>query len=311
MVMSETRQEIAQREGTETSKQLAQIVDYAWQIKKRGLAESTIKQRVYRLKHLLREGANLNDPDSVSTILATRNWTESNKQVFIVAYQSFARTHKLQWEKPKTRIERKMPFIPTEEEIDQLIAGCGKKTATFLQMLKDTGARTAEASRIQWIDIDEKSSTIRINHPVKGSLARIVKVTPKTIATLNNLQKTGNYVFNTNAQTTRNLFDKQRNRIARNLQNPRLRQINLHTLRHWKATMEFHRTLNIKFVQQMLGHKKLETTDLYTHLINYKCDEWDVAHARNLEEESKLIEAGFEYVRYSEKDQVAIYRKRK
>ncbi|MEM3577910.1 MAG: hypothetical protein QXX51_05570 [Candidatus Bathyarchaeia archaeon] len=32
---------------------------------------------------------------------------------------------------------------------------------------------------------------------------------------------------------------------------------------------------------------------------------------RNLEEESKLIEAGFEYVRYSEKDGVAIYRKRK
>jgi hypothetical protein len=28
-------------------------------------------------------------------------------------------------------------------------------------------------------------------------------------------------------------------------------------------------------------------------------------------EESKLIEAGFEYVRYSEKDEVAIYRKRK
>jgi hypothetical protein len=35
------------------------------------------------------------------------------------------------------------------------------------------------------------------------------------------------------------------------------------------------------------------------------------AHARTLEEESKLIEAGFEYVRYSDKDQVAIYRKPK
>ena len=44
---------------------------------------------------------------------------------------------------------------------------------------------------------------------------------------------------------------------------------------------------------------------------NYESDEWNVAHARNLQEESKLIEAGFEYVRYSDKDQVAIYRKRK
>jgi hypothetical protein len=149
LVTSETRQETAQREGTETSKQLAQILNYALQAKKRGLAESIIKQRVYRLKHLVREGANLNDPDSVCTILATRNWSESNKRVFIVAYQSFAKTYKLQWEKPKTRVERKLPFIPTEEEIDQLIAGCGKKTATFLQVLKDIGARTAEASRIQ------------------------------------------------------------------------------------------------------------------------------------------------------------------
>jgi len=33
--------------------------------------------------------------------------------------------------------------------------------------------------------------------------------------------------------------------------------------------------------------------------------------ARNLGEESKLIEVGFEYMRYNEKDQVAIYRKRK
>ena len=58
-------------------------------------------------------------------------------------------------------------------------------------------------------------------------------------------------------------------------------------------------------------HKKLENTDLYTQLINFESNEWHVAHAGNLEEEGKLIEASFEYVRYSDKDEVAIYRKRK
>jgi integrase len=151
---------------------------------------------------------------------------------------------------------------------------------------------------------------MRINNPVKGSLARIVKVPAKTIAMINDPPKTRYFVFNTNAQTIRNSFDKQRGRIARTLQNPRLRQIHLHTIRHWKATMEFHRTENIKYVQQLLGHRKLGNTDMYTQLINFESDEWHVAHARNPEEESKLIEAGFDYVRYSEKDQVAIYRKR-
>jgi hypothetical protein len=35
------------------------------------------------------------------------------------------------------------------------------------------------------------------------------------------------------------------------------------------------------------------------------------AHAKTLAEEDKLIEAGFDFVRYSETEQVAIYRKRK
>jgi len=40
-------------------------------------------------------------------------------------------------------------------------------------------------------------------------------------------------------------------------------------------------------------------------------DEWHVVHAKNLKDETKLIEAGFEYICYSQKDDVAIYRKRK
>jgi integrase len=186
-----------------------------------------------------------------------------------------------------------------------------KKTITFLQVLKDTAARTSEAAKIRWTDIDERSNTIRINNPVKGSNARIVKVTPKTIAMLNNMPRNNEYIFNTNVNTIRTCFSKQRTRIANRLQNQKLKQIHLHTFRHWKATMEYHRTKNIKHVQQMLGHRKLENTDFYTQLLNFESDEWNVAHAQNLEEENKLIEAGFEFIRYSEKDQVAIYRKRK
>jgi hypothetical protein len=63
--------------------------------------------------------------------------------------------------------------------------------------------------------------------------------------------------------------------------------------------------------KQMLGHKKLKNTDFHTKLLNFESDGWHVAHTRNFEEENKLIEAGFEYVRYSGKDKVAIYRKPK
>jgi integrase len=256
-------------------------------------------------------GANLLEPETVTTILAVSNWTDSNKKVFIVAYKNFAKTVNLQWTPPKTRVQRRLPFIPIEREIDQLIAGCGRKTATFLQVLKETASRGCEAAKLRWTDIDEKTNTIRINNPVKGSLARIIKVKPKTIAMINALEKTGEYIFNTNIYTVRKGFMKQWNRIARTLQNPRLKQIHFHTLRHWKATIEYHRTKDILYVKRLLGHKKLENTEIYTHLINFESDEWHVAHAKDLAEESKFIEAGFEYIRYSDRDQVAIYCKRK
>jgi len=78
-----------------------------------------------------------------------------------------------------------------------------------------------------------------------------------------------------------------------------------------KATVEYHRTKDILHVKQLLGHKQLKNTEIYTHLMDFESKEWHVAHAENLEEEDKLIEAGFEYVRYGSKDEVAIYCKRK
>jgi hypothetical protein len=60
-----------------------------------------------------------------------------------------------------------------------------------------------------------------------------------------------------------------------------------------------------------IPRKRNRARVFYTQLLNLESDEWHVAHTTTLEEENKLIEAGFEFIRYSEKDQVAMYRKRK
>jgi len=56
-----------------------------------------------------------------------------------------------------------------EEEIDLLINACSKVPATFLQTLKETGARCGEIRKIQWTDINENNRTIAINQPKKES----------------------------------------------------------------------------------------------------------------------------------------------
>ncbi len=75
--------------------------------------------------------------------------------------------------------------------------------------------------------------------------------------------------------------------------------------------MLYHKTLNLIEVQQKLGHRSISNTVIYTHLVNFDSNEYLYANAKNLSEEDALLDAGYEFVRYSEKDQVAIYRKRK
>ena len=66
-----------------------------------------------------------------------------------------------------------MPYIPTEEFLDQLIASCNQQMATFLQTLKETGARPGEAWKLEWDDIDIEGKKLNISHPEKGCNPRI------------------------------------------------------------------------------------------------------------------------------------------
>jgi integrase len=135
------------------------------------------------------------------------------------------------------------------------------------------------------------------------------KISNKLAAMLNNQPKRTNKVFNCTTQGIGHSYRRQRRRIAWKLGNPRIAQVKLHTFRHWKATMEYHRTKDILYVKQLLGHKKLENTLIYTHLITFEDDEFTCKVAKTLKEAAQLIEAGFEYV--TEINYCKLFRKRK
>jgi len=73
--------------------------------------------------------------------------------------------------------------------------------------------------------------------------------------------------------------------------------------------MLYHKTKDILYTKQKMGHRRVETTLIYAQLINFGEDEWTVRVAKTLEEATKLLEAGFEYV--TEMDGFKIFRKRK
>ena len=105
---------------------------------------------------------------------------------------------------------------------------------------------------------------------------------------------------------------KQRRRIAKKLEKPRIAKIHFNLIRHWKGTMENHKTQSIIKVQKLLGHKSVLNTQIYVNLeqaIFEVNDDYDVKVAETIEEACKLLEVGFEYV--TDIDGKKLFRKRK
>ena len=289
------------------------ILEYLWHLKKKGLKESTVKHYGEKLEQLISLGVNLLQPEEVKKFLATNNhWSERTKTIIVTIYDSFLNWLKIPWDPPKYKPTRKLPFIPTEEEIDQLIARAGKRLAPFLQLLKETGMRRGEAIRLKWTDIDLKRKTVNVT-PEKGSNPRILPLSDKALGMLLTLPKTSERVFAATLSSVASNFYLQRKTLARKLSNPRILKISLHTLRHWKATTEYHKTRDIIHVQQILGHRDIKSTMIYINLeqalFNATNDEFHVKTAKTVEESCKLAEVGFEY--FDTIEGVHVYRKRK
>jgi integrase len=301
------------------------LLDFREAQLKDGRASETISSRIQVL-HQVSQICDINDTDIIKTWLAdTKNehgftkactWNNRTKIKFIDTYSAYLKQKNIQWNPPKYTAKERLPFIPTELEIDQLIAGTSKTIATVLQTIKETAMRIGELTQLKPIDIDQERKRVNIT-PEKGSNPRILPISDKLIAMINNRPKdpraTYKTIFQPRTKTLRDYLCKQRKTIAEKLNNPRIKKISFHTLRHWKATMEYHNTKDIIHVKTFLGHKSVTSTMIYINLEQALFTETDETYtckvAHNEQEETELINAGFTHV--NNREELAFYRKRK
>jgi len=291
------------------------ILEFLWYLKKQGRSEDTILNRRYMLETLVKFGANLFDPEDVKDKISRYpNWKKpSSRAQAVHAYSSFLEFLGLWWKPPKYKPVDSFPFIPLEKELDTLIQNSGNVLAAFLRGLKDTGADPGELAGLKWIDVNPQSKTVAINSPVKGHNARILKVSDEFLARIKRIPKrTDGRIFAHVKALSSNMV-LQRRRIAHAYGNPRLLKITFRTFRHWKGTMEYHKTHDPYHVKKLLGHKRLQSTEIYINLeqavFTEENDEFHVKAVKTLEEACKLIEVGFEYI--TDIDDCKIFRKRK
>jgi len=275
------------------------MLEFAFYLKKNGKKNTTIKTQTGNLKNLYNSEANLYNPENVKEIIANKNCSDGTKRNLIYTYINFAKFLKIQLqEMPEYKSISKLPFIPTESELNMLIGCAGPKLQPFLQTLKETGARSGEVAALRWIDVDFERRIITINNAEKGSNPRQIEVSNKLLTMLKRYPQDHDLVFGPNAnKRMRKNFHSIRARLAYRTQNRRVKQIHLHSFRHWFACMLYHHTKNIMLVKEKLGHRSITSTQVYVQLLQTSGKEEYVSKtATTLEEMTKLIEQGFEYV---------------
>ena len=182
----------------------------------------------------------------------------------------------------RPRKEKRLPNFINYSEYMSLLATVEKEENEFLkarnllllEILFDTGLRVSEAVNIEINNINKKEQSIKVLG--KGNKERIVYYGDYA---KNYLEDYLNLRRNINIVDKEYLFlNKNYTRLSRRgveylisdiSKKAMLRQkISPHTLRHSFATEMLNNGCDIRSVQELLGHKSLSTTGIYTHVTN-------------------------------------------
>jgi integrase len=281
------------------------IINTLIKLNANGKAKATLEETSYRLTRLA-EQCNLSNPEEVKTTIANMTTANQDKQNYVNAYARLLTSNEMKWKRPYYKSERRIPTIPTRENLMKIISNA-KKYAPIFKTLMETGLMPYELSQVEQRDIDLERGILSARG-YKGHTSRTFKLTQETTAMLK--EYFGKYQSFPESVYIGKMWRKARNKTAKKLQDVALKTIRLYDLRHYYATTLYAKTRDILLVKQQLGHHKIETTMIYTQLIHFnEEEEYTVKTANNISEASQLIEHGFEYI--TEIDGIKIFRKRK
>ena len=175
---------------------------------------------------------------------------------------------------PFPKVPRRLPAILTTEEVARLIDGAKTLThRTMLMVLYSTGMRKAELRHLQVRDIDSRRMLIHIQHG-KGGRDRYVPLSATLLETLRvyyRWMRPKTWLFPGTIQngradkpiTPKVVWDACRAAASRAQLEKR---VSPHLLRHSYASHLVEAGADLRTVQLLLGHVKLEHTVIYLHL---------------------------------------------
>jgi len=174
------------------------------------------------------------------------------------------------------RVPQKLPVVLSRDEVARLIAAAPNlRSQTALSIAYGTGLRVSEVIGLKVTDVDSQRMVLRVEQG-KGHKDRYAMLSPVLLERLRAWWRVahaqgkmlpGGWLF-PGLNPMDPLTARQLNRaIQAAAETAKIdKQVSMHTLRHSFATHLLEQKVDIRVIQVMLGHKKLETTSIYTHV---------------------------------------------
>jgi site-specific recombinase XerD len=171
---------------------------------------------------------------------------------------------------PRPKKERRLPVVLSVEEVRRLLdAPTNPKHRLMLWLLYSAGLRLGELVRLRPEDLDRERRTIIVRQG-KGAKDR------RTILAQSVIERVDAYLAF--ARPIKYLFEGSRpggvysTRSVQNVFESALaksgikKKATVHSLRHAFATHLLEQGTDIRYIQELLGHSSLKTTEIYTHV---------------------------------------------
>ena len=179
------------------------------------------------------------------------------------------------------KLGRKLPHFLYLDQVEGLLKGSdcttllGSRDQVIMELLYGSGLRVTELVGLNRENLDLESGLIRVLG--KGSKERVIPVTNYAIQAIESylkMRSDHNPVLLLNYKGTR-LSDRSVRRILNKLVDKvSLEQhVHPHMLRHSFATHLLDGGADLRSVQELLGHQKLSSTQVYTHLTRERIKE--------------------------------------
>jgi site-specific recombinase XerD len=171
---------------------------------------------------------------------------------------------------PRPKKERKLPEVLSQNDIPRILQSVNnEKHRAILTLTYSAGLRISEVVHLKIEDIDGERMLIHVRQG-KGRNARYTILSREALKVLRNYIKAyrpKTWLF-PGGKEGKHLTERSVQKIfERALKKAGIKKdVSIHSLRHSFATHLLENGTDLRYIQELLGHKHSKTTEIYTHV---------------------------------------------